>query len=115
MRAWNFAAPVRRGSSDNKSRGFRTTELHAVRNTAFAIIFSTAAAVVFAQEDAHPVAVGLTTALPALTTVVVTGSSAYATPRLFATYRDSLGQPISRDIARAIVTAVSDLYDGDGY
>lgn len=86
-----------------------------MRNAAFAIIFSAAAGVVCAADDARPVATSLTTTLPALTTVVVTGSSAYAAPRLFATYRDALGQPISRDVARSIVAAVSDLYDDDGY
>jgi hemolysin activation/secretion protein len=52
---------------------------------------------------------------PALTTVVVDGSSAYAEPALFAAYRDQLGRPVSRDGARAIVNAIAELYVRDGY
>jgi len=64
---------------------------------------------------------GLTTqkapapAAPTLTTVVIDGSSAYDAARLFATYRDQLGRPISREGARAIVDALLALYDHDGY
>jgi len=86
-----------------------------VRNVAFAIILSVAAGTVSAQEEARPVTVGLTTQLPALTAVVVTGSSTYGAPQLFPVYRDSLGQPISRELAHSIVTAVSDLYANDGF
>jgi hemolysin activation/secretion protein len=50
-----------------------------------------------------------------LTTVIVEGASAYAVPELFTVYRDQLGRPISRDGARAIVTALSGLYLRDGY
>lgn len=50
-----------------------------------------------------------------LTTVIVEGASAYQVPELFAVYRDQLGRPISRDGARAIVTALADLYVRDGY
>jgi len=58
----------------------------------------------------------LTTArAPLLATVVVDGSSRYDAARLFATYRDQLGQPISRDGARAVVDALLVLYDRDGY
>ena len=52
---------------------------------------------------------------PILTTVIVAGSTIYSTPRLFAAYRDQLGQPINRDNARAIVAALTGLYAGDGY
>jgi hemolysin activation/secretion protein len=55
----------------------------------------------------------LTTA--SLTTVIVDGSSIYQQPRLFAGYRQSLGQPISRDSARAVAASIADLYLGDGY
>jgi hemolysin activation/secretion protein len=58
----------------------------------------------------------LTTApAPILTTVVVDGSSAYDAARLFTAYRDQLGQPISRDGARAIVDALLALYERDGF
>jgi len=50
-----------------------------------------------------------------LTTVIVEGSSAYATPELFAVYQDQLGQPVSRDGARAIITRLADLYVRDGF
>jgi hemolysin activation/secretion protein len=50
-----------------------------------------------------------------LTTVVVTGSSVYDAPRLFGAYRGELGKPITRDSARAVVGALTDLYAQDGY
>jgi hemolysin activation/secretion protein len=50
-----------------------------------------------------------------LVTVVIEGSSVYAPPRLFAAYRDQLGQPYSRELARGIATALADLYVRDGY
>ena len=64
---------------------------------------------------------GLTTAkapapaAPLLATVFVDGSAAYDAARLFATYRDQLGRPISREGARAVVDALLALYDHDGY
>ncbi len=65
---------------------------------------------------AHALASGLTTPpAPLLATVVVDGSSRYDAARLFGTYRDQLGQPISRDGARAVVDALLALYDQDGY
>src|SRR6185369_6015358 len=71
--------------------------------------------VLFGQQGT-PVAAAATlttTSAPALTTVVVNGSTVYSPPQLFAAYRSQLGQPISRDGARAIVSALSDLYLGD--
>ena len=53
--------------------------------------------------------------MPTLTTVMVDGSTIYSTPQLFAAYRDQLGRPISRDGARAIVSALTELYVRDGY
>ena len=47
--------------------------------------------------------------------MVVNGSTAYGPPQLFNTYRDQLGQPISRDSARAVVDAIVALYERDGY
>ena len=55
------------------------------------------------------------TTLPALTTVVVDGSSVYAPAQLFASYRDHLGRPVSRDAARSISTALAERYTQDGY
>jgi hemolysin activation/secretion protein len=57
----------------------------------------------------------LTTTAPALTTVVVDGSSIYGLPQLFAAYRQQLAQPITVDAARTIVAALADLYVRDGY
>jgi hemolysin activation/secretion protein len=55
-------------------------------------------------------------AIPAaLTTVIIDGSSAYSQPQLFATYRDHLGRPFSRETTRAIAMALADLYAKDGY
>jgi hemolysin activation/secretion protein len=79
-------------------------------------IFSLSGAGVSAADSrelttgARPVAAAAT-----LTTVVVNGSTVYSAPQLFAAYRDALGRPISRDDARAILTALADLYVGDGY
>jgi hemolysin activation/secretion protein len=52
---------------------------------------------------------------PTLTTVLISGSTIYSTPRLFAAYRDQLGSSINRENARAIVAALTDLYVHDGY
>ena len=66
---------------------------------------------------AHAANRPLTTApaAPLLTTVVVNGSTPYGPPQLFNAYRDQLGQPISRDSARAVVDAIVALYEQDGY
>src|SRR5688500_16193666 len=50
-----------------------------------------------------------------LTTVTVGGSTVYSPPQLFATYREQLGRPISREGARAILASLADLYVRDGY
>ena len=39
----------------------------------------------------------------------------YSPPQLFATYRDQLGRPYSREATRAIASALADLYVRDGY
>ena len=83
------------------------------RRLAAVIIACTSGLPCAAASGALPGA--LTTTPPTLTTVVVDGSSAYAAPELFAAYRDQLARPISRDGARAIVTALTDLYARDGY
>jgi hemolysin activation/secretion protein len=58
-----------------------------------------------------------TQALPAplLTTVVVTGSSAYQAPQLFDVYRDHIGKPIARESARAVGDALVSQYERDGF
>lgn len=52
---------------------------------------------------------------PALTATVVSGSSVYSAAELFATYRDQLGRPITRESAQAITAALVELYRRDGY
>jgi hemolysin activation/secretion protein len=68
-----------------------------------------------AATASEPLTTPAAKAAPALTTVVVDGSSVYAAPALFAAYRDQLGRPVSRDGARAIVNAIAELYVRDGY
>lgn len=52
---------------------------------------------------------------PVLSAAVIQGVSVYTPTELFATYRDRLGQPITRQSAQAIVGALADLYVHDGY
>src|SRR5688572_10118532 len=54
-------------------------------------------------------------ARPVLTSAVILGSTAYTPTELFVAYRDRLGQPITRENARAIVTALEELYAHGGY
>src|SRR5262245_37339655 len=53
--------------------------------------------------------------LPALTSVIVRGSTVYDAPQLFAVYREQLGKPIDVAGARAIVAALVSKYETDGY
>jgi hemolysin activation/secretion protein len=57
----------------------------------------------------------LTTVTAPLATVVVDGASVYSAPRLFAAYRDRLGQPLTPDAARAVASAVVAMYEQDGF
>ena len=69
----------------------------------------------FSSADAFAAdSVGLTTTTP-LTTVVISGSSAYAAPQLFGTYSPQLARPITGESARAIIDSLADLYARDGY
>ena len=52
---------------------------------------------------------------PVLSAAVIRGSSVYSPAELFDAYREQLGLPITRDNARAIVTAVEQMYTRDGY
>ena len=54
-------------------------------------------------------------AAPNLVSVVIRGSSVYDAPALYEVYREQLGEPITQDGARAIVTALAAKYEGDGY
>jgi hemolysin activation/secretion protein len=88
----------------------------AARSAAAVIIALTSAAL--ASRTASADAVGLATAertAPALTTVIFDGASAFPASRLFAAYRNELGRPVSRETARAIATALTELYLRDGF
>jgi hemolysin activation/secretion protein len=50
-----------------------------------------------------------------LTTVIITGSTVYSTPQLFAAYRDQLGRPYSREVTRVVAGVLADMYVRDGY
>lgn len=80
-----------------------------IRRAAIVIFAATLAAASGIAASAQPAA------SPALGAVVINGSSAYAAPQLFAAYHHQLGGTITRDSARAIATAVTDLYVRDGY
>jgi hemolysin activation/secretion protein len=54
-------------------------------------------------------------ATPVLTATVIEGSTVYSAGDLFATYRDRLGKPITRENAQAIVTAIAEQYRGEGF
>jgi hemolysin activation/secretion protein len=54
-------------------------------------------------------------AAPNLVSVVVRGSTVYDAPALFDVYRDQLGKPVTADGARAIMAALLQKYDADGY
>jgi len=84
-------------------------------SSALVIIFPVIFGCPVHAESARPSAALTTSRSPILTTVVIDGSSVYAAPRLFAAYRDQLGQPISRESARAVVDALAALYEADGY
>lgn len=52
---------------------------------------------------------------PSLGAVIVSGSTAYSTPTLFATYRNQLGGGINSDAAQTISRALTEQYLRDGY
>ena len=90
--------------------GRGNTKMHSRRGAAPALV------IIAMCLGAAAGAADLTTQrIPALTTVVVNGSTPYDAARLFGAYRDQLGQPISRDGARVVVDALLALYDQDGY
>jgi len=52
---------------------------------------------------------------PLLSSVVITGSSVFDAPRLFATYREQLGRPFTEASAGAVAAALGRMYERDGY
>jgi hemolysin activation/secretion protein len=52
---------------------------------------------------------------PLLNSAVIRGSSVYAAPALFATYRARLGQPLTAEVATGVARALGQMYEHDGY
>jgi hemolysin activation/secretion protein len=52
---------------------------------------------------------------PLLSSAVITGSSVYDAPQLFATYREQLGQPLTQASASTVTAALARMYERDGY
>jgi hemolysin activation/secretion protein len=50
-----------------------------------------------------------------MSTAVIRGSSVYDAPRLFATYREQLGRPLTQASASAVIAALARQYERDGY
>ena len=116
----NAAAPPAH-AHDNKQPGMHLERGKHMRRAALVIIANGICSAVSAAADASlltTVAVPPAPAkqsVPTLTTVLVSGSTIYSTPRLFAAYRGQLGLSITRENARAIVQALAELYVSDGY
>jgi hemolysin activation/secretion protein len=55
------------------------------------------------------------TTQPVLSSAVITGSSVFGAPQLFATYREQLGRPLTQTSARAVTAALTRMYERDGY
>jgi hemolysin activation/secretion protein len=85
---------------------------HAPQGAISAVLRAVAAVVIFASGA--PAAARAAEA-PPLASVSIEGSSVYAPAELFAAYRERLGQPATRELARAIAGAVTDRYQADGY
>jgi len=73
-----------------------------------------AALVIFVSAAVPPVRALASDATP-LGSVAIDGSTVYSPAELFATYRDRLGQPATRDLAQAIAAAITELYRAGGY
>ena len=52
---------------------------------------------------------------PLLSSAVIRGSSVYDAPRLFATYREQLGRPLTQASAGAVTASLARMYERDGY
>ena len=52
---------------------------------------------------------------PLFSSAVISGSSVYDAPQLFASYRDQLGQPLTQASASAVAAALARMYERDGY
>lgn len=96
--------------TDN-GRGSSSSHVRAIARSAALVIIC----LVPGWRGARAETVGLTTSAAPLATVVIDGASVYAAPRLFAAYRDRLGEPLGADGARAIASAVVAMYEQDGF
>jgi hemolysin activation/secretion protein len=76
----------------------------ALRAAAATVIFTACAAFAARAADAPP-----------LVSVSIEGSTIYSPAELFASYRDRLGAPATRELARAIAASVSARYVAGGY
>lgn len=63
---------------------------------------------------AAPVAALAAEAVP-LRSAVISGSTVQTQAELFSTYRDQLGQPVSRELAQSVAAGIAELYQADGY
>src|SRR5687767_5607047 len=70
------------------------------------------AVVIFALAAAAPARAADSVALRSAS---IAGSTVYSPAELFATYRDRLGQPVTRDLARAVAASIAERYREDGY
>jgi hemolysin activation/secretion protein len=100
-------------TATNSFPAVRAARLVIIAAGLLAAVPGIAAADVALTTAAAPV-VPVATAMP-IATVVVTGSSVYQPPRLFATYSAALGSPASREGTRAIAQAIVALYQHDGF
>lgn len=73
-----------------------------------------AALVIFASTAVAPARVFAADA-GSLVSVAIDGSTVYSPAELYPTYRDLLGQPATRELARAIAAAIAERYRIDGY
>ena len=71
--------------------------------------------VIFVSAVVAPARAGASPDAAPLTSVSIDGSTVYSPAELFATYRDRLGRPATREQAQAIASAISELYRIDGY
>lgn len=52
---------------------------------------------------------------PILSSAVIRGSSIYAAPALFRTYRNEMGRPLTPAVAGSVTAALAGMYERDGY
>ncbi|MGH8131090.1 MAG: ShlB/FhaC/HecB family hemolysin secretion/activation protein [Steroidobacteraceae bacterium] len=78
-------------------------------------VFGAIAALVIFMSAAVMPARAVASEAASLRSVAIDGSTIYSPAELFATYRDRLGQPLTRGLAQAVAAAIAELYRSDGY